>query len=39
MNEVWLAWVDKDNLPARACVEAALANPDILVEIMVTAAV
>ena len=38
MNEVWTAWVDKKNLPARACVEAALADPSALVEIMVTAA-
>ena len=35
MNEVWTAWVDKQNLPARACVEAALADPNALVEIMV----
>ena len=39
MNEVWLAWADPRNLPARACVQAALANPKILVEIMVTAAI
>ena len=38
MNEVWTAWVDPKNLPARACVEAALADPSALVEIMVTAA-
>jgi enamine deaminase RidA (YjgF/YER057c/UK114 family) len=38
LNEVWLAWVDPANLPARACVEAKLANPKILVEIQVTAA-
>ena len=38
MNEVWTAWVDKKNLPARACVEAALADPKALVEIMVVAA-
>ena len=38
MNEVWTAWVDKSNLPARACVEAALADPNALVEIMVIAA-
>lgn len=37
MNEVWMAWVDKDNLPARACVEARLADPKNLVEIQVTA--
>ena len=38
MNEVWTAWVDPQNLPARACVEARLADPDCLVEIQVTAA-
>ncbi|OFZ89948.1 MAG: hypothetical protein A2V78_05265 [Betaproteobacteria bacterium RBG_16_64_18] len=37
MNEAWLAWVDPHNLPARACVQAALANPQMLVEIAVTA--
>lgn len=38
MNEVWSAWVDARNLPARACVEAKLADPKALVEIMVVAA-
>ena len=38
MNEVWTAWVDPKNLPARACVEAKLADPRALVEIMVVAA-
>lgn len=38
MNEVWTAWVDPKNLPARACVEAKLADPACLVEIMVVAA-
>ena len=38
MNEVWTAWVDAKNLPARACVEAKLADPRALVEIMVIAA-
>ncbi len=37
MNEVWTEWVDKTNLPARACVEAKLADPKALVEIMVIA--
>ncbi|MEL6523388.1 MAG: RidA family protein [Pseudomonadota bacterium] len=37
MNAVWDAWVPADNEPARACTEAALAHPDMLVEIMVTA--
>ena len=38
MNEVWSAWVDAKNLPARACVEAKLADARALVEIMVIAA-
>jgi enamine deaminase RidA (YjgF/YER057c/UK114 family) len=38
MNEVWSAWADPKNLPARACVEAKLADPRALVEIMVVAA-
>ncbi len=38
LNEVWTAWVDGKNLPARACVEAKLADPRALVEIMVIAA-
>ena len=37
MNSVWNAWVDPKNPPARACVNAEMAFPDILVEIMVTA--
>ena len=38
MNEVWTAWVDPKNPPARACIEAKLADPRALVEIMVIAA-
>ena len=38
MNEVWTEWVDKNNLPTRACVEAKLADPNALVEIMLIAA-
>ena len=38
MNEVWDAWVAKGNPPARATVEAKLAGPQYLVEIMVVAA-
>ena len=37
MNEVWSAWLPKDGAPARACVEANMADPRLLVEIMVTA--
>lgn len=39
MNAVWDAWVDPANTPARATVEARLANPKYLVEISVIAAV
>ena len=38
MNTVWDAWVPQGDTPARACVEARLAAPDILVEISITAA-
>jgi len=38
MNSAWTAWVDPANLPARATVEAKLADPRMLVEIMVTCA-
>ena len=37
MNKVWLEWVDPKNLPARACVEAKMADPRCLVEIQVVA--
>ena len=39
MNEVWDAWVPTGYAPARACVEARLARPDLLVEISIVAAV
>lgn len=38
MNAVWDAWIDPEHPPARATVEAKLAAPEYLVEIMVTAA-
>ncbi len=38
MNEVWDAWVAEGNAPARACIEARLAGPDLLVEIGIVAA-
>ena len=38
MDAAWQAWVDPQNKPARACVEARLGTPEIRVEIMVTAA-
>ncbi|MDE0417221.1 MAG: RidA family protein [bacterium] len=38
MNEVYTAWIDPGNKPCRATVEASLAHPDLLVEIMCVAA-
>ena len=38
MNEAWNAWTGGDNLPGRACVQATLADPRMLVEIAVVAA-
>ena len=38
MNAVWDAWIDADNPPARACVEARLARPQFSVEIALIAA-
>ncbi|MGH7307498.1 MAG: RidA family protein [Candidatus Rokuibacteriota bacterium] len=38
MNVAWEAWVDPANTPARATIEARLASPKYLVEIMVVAA-
>jgi enamine deaminase RidA (YjgF/YER057c/UK114 family) len=39
MNSVWDNWVPSGFAPARACVEAAMASPELLVEISVIAAV
>jgi len=38
MNSVWDAWVDKENAPARATGESALATPEYKVEIIIVAA-
>ena len=38
MNEVWDAWVLNSEKPARACVEARMARPELLVEFSVIAA-
>ena len=38
MNRAWDEWVDQDNKPARATVEARLASPDYKVEIAAIAA-
>ena len=39
MNAVWDDWVIEGYSPARACVEASLARPELLVEISVVAVV
>jgi enamine deaminase RidA (YjgF/YER057c/UK114 family) len=36
MNEIWVAWLPEGGAPARACVQANMADPRHLVEIMVT---
>ncbi|TKB56630.1 RidA family protein [Ferrimonas aestuarii] len=38
MNAVWDAWVPEGYAPARACVEARMARPELLVEVSVIAA-
>jgi len=39
MNAVWDSWVPAGHAPARACGEAKLADPRLLVEIIVCAAI
>ncbi len=39
MNAVWNEWVPAGHTPPRATVQAKLARPELLVEIVVTAAV
>lgn len=39
MNDIWDAWTAPGAAPTRASLEANLASPDVLVEIIVTAAV
>lgn len=38
MNQVWESWLDRANPPARACVEARLARPELIVEMSAVAA-
>ena len=38
MNTVWDNWVEEGFAPARACVECAMARPELLVEISIIAA-
>lgn len=37
LNKIWSAWLPADGAPVRACVEANMADPRHLVEIMITA--
>lgn len=37
MNDVWNKWVDPDNKPVRATVEANMARAQLLIEVQVTA--
>lgn len=39
MNEIWEKWVVRDAAPTRATAQCEMAEPDLLVEIIVTAAV
>jgi enamine deaminase RidA (YjgF/YER057c/UK114 family) len=39
MNEVWDAWVLPESAPARATAQCQMGSPEVLVEIIVTAAV
>ncbi len=38
MNAVWDNWVPEGTAPARACVQARLANPEMRIEVVVIAA-
>ena len=38
MNRVYDTWIDPQNPPARACIEARLADPDLRVEMTAIAA-
>jgi enamine deaminase RidA (YjgF/YER057c/UK114 family) len=38
MNEVWEAWTAPDSAPTRATAQCEMGSPDVLVEIIVTAA-
>ncbi|TAM99692.1 MAG: RidA family protein [Rhizobiaceae bacterium] len=39
VNSVYDAWIDRQHPPARACVEARLADPDLRIEITAVAAI
>ncbi len=37
LNEIWVTWVDPENVPARVCVESKMADSNALVEISLIA--
>jgi len=37
MNDVWDNWLDDADSPTRACVEAAMARPELLIEVSIVA--
>jgi enamine deaminase RidA (YjgF/YER057c/UK114 family) len=39
MNKIWDAWIDPENPPTRCCGQVLMADPDMRVEIVVSAAV
>ncbi len=39
MNEIWDNWVEEGHAPARACVEAKMSSPELLVEVTVIVAI
>ncbi|MHC5234035.1 RidA family protein [Ochrobactrum pecoris] len=39
MNEVWDAWIDPANPPTRCCGQVLMADPDMRIEIVVSAAI
>ncbi len=39
MNKIWDAWIDPQNPPTRCCGQVLMADPDMRIEIVVSAAV
>lgn len=39
MNKIWDAWIDPENPPTRCCGQVLMADPDMRIEIVVSAAV
>lgn len=38
MNKIWDAWIDPENPPTRCCGQVLMADPDMRIEIVVSAA-